>query len=159
MQMASGSSQLEGEFLTISRQTLSYYLQSPRYSIGSSRSTSGSVGTAIADTGTTLLYLPNSIVNAYYSQVSGAAYNSRQGGYIFPCSANLPDFNVAIGGHTFTVPGSYINYAPLSTTTCFGGIQSDSGIGFAIFGDIFLKSVFAVFDQTQSSPRLGFAAQ
>ncbi|KAI7348256.1 aspartic protease pepB [Hortaea werneckii] len=129
------------------------------YSIGSGRSTSGSVGTAIADTGTTLLYLPNSIVNAYYSQVSGASYNSQQAGYIFPCSANLPDFNVAIGGHTFTVPGSYINYAPLSSTTCFGGIQSDSGIGFSIFGDIFLKSVFVVFDQTQSSPRLGFAAQ
>lgn len=157
--MASGSSPREGEFGTIMRKTSTCYSQSRRYSIGSGRSTSGSVGTAIADTGTTLLYLPNSVVNAYYSQVSGASYNSQQAGYIFPCSTNLPDFNVAIGGHTFTVPGSYINYAPLSTTTCFGGIQSDSGIGFSIFGDIFLKSVFAVFDQTQSSPRLGFAAQ
>lgn len=95
----------------------------------------------------------------YYSQVSSATYNRLQGGYIFYCSDDLPDFNVEIGGHTFTVPGSYVSYAPLSSSVCFGGIQADTGIGFSIFGDIFLKSVFAVFDETQSPPRLGFAAQ
>lgn len=131
------------------------------YSVGSSTSTSGSIGTAIADTGTTLLYLPSSVVTAYYSKVSGASYNNQQGGYVFSCSANLPAFNVNIGGKVFTVPGSYINFAPINSagTQCFGGIQANTGIGFSIFGDIFLKSVFAVFDETQSAPRLGFAEQ
>ena len=131
------------------------------YSVGTSTTTSGSIGTAIADTGTTLLYLPSAVVTAYYKQVSGATYNSQQGGYTFKCSATLPNFNVAIGGATYTVPGSYINYTPIDSagTTCFGGIQANTGIGFSIFGDIFLKSVFAVFDETQSSPRIGFAKQ
>lgn len=131
------------------------------YSVGSGNSTTGSIGTAIADTGTTLLYLPSAVVTAYYRQVSGAAYNSQQGGYVFSCSATLPAFNVAIGGKTFVVPGKYINYAPIDATgtKCFGGIQSNTGIGLTIFGDIFLKSVFAIFDLTTGSARLGFAEQ
>jgi aspergillopepsin I len=68
---------------------------------------------------------------------------------------------VKIGSQTFTIPGSYINYAPVdsSGTTCFGGIQRNTGIGFTIFGDVFLKAVFAVFDVSTGSPRLGLAPQ
>lgn len=40
-------------------------------------------------------------------------------------------------------------------TACFGGLQSSSQIGTNIFGDVFLKAVFAVFDP--SGPQLGFA--
>lgn len=131
------------------------------YSVGGNNATTGSVGTAIADTGTSLLYLPTAVVKAYYAQVQGASFNQQQAGYVYPCSANLPDFNVAIGGKTFTVPGSYINFAPVTdgSSTCFGGIQPDTGIGFSIFGDVFLKAVYAIFDDSQSSPRLGFAPQ
>lgn len=129
------------------------------YSIGSGSSVSfpTSYGNSIADTGTTLLYVPPSVAKAYYAKVSGAINSASAGGYVFPCSATLPNFNVVIGGATRTVPGSYINYAPYSGSTCFGGIQSSSGIGFNIFGDIFLKSQFVVFDS--GNTRLGFAQQ
>lgn len=128
------------------------------YAVGTSAS-SGSIGDAIADTGTSLMYLPTAAVSAYYRQVSGAQNSNNAGGYIFPCSSTLPAFKITIGGATYTIPGSYINYAPNGDGTCFGGIQSNTGIGFTILGDVFLKAVFAVFDQTQSSPRLGFAKQ
>lgn len=111
----------------------------------------------IADTGTTLLYLPTNIVDAYYAQVPGAEYSTSQGGYIFPCSAALPSFSIDVGGARRTTPGSYINYAPVSASRCYGGIQRNDGIGFSIFGDIFLKSQFVVFDS--NGPRLGFAQQ
>ena len=126
-----------------------------------SNTTTGAIGTAIADTGTSLMFLPSAAVKSYYNGVQGASYNHAQGGYIFPCSATLPNFVVAIGGKQFTVPGSYINYAPVSSdgSTCFGGIQANTGIGFTIFGDVFLKSVYAVFDSSTSTPRIGFAAQ
>lgn len=131
------------------------------YSVGGNNATTGTVGKAIADTGTSLLYLPTAVVKAYYAQVPGAKLDQQQAGYVFACSSNLPDFNVAIGGKTFTIPGSYINFAPVGdgSGSCFGGIQPDTGIGFSIFGDVFLKAVYAVFDVSGSAPQLGFAAQ
>ncbi|KAJ5690053.1 hypothetical protein N7462_004445 [Penicillium macrosclerotiorum] len=126
------------------------------YKIGST--TGGSIQ-GIADTGTTLLMLPDDVVTAYYKQVSGAQEDSSVGGYTIPCDAKLPDFTVTIGSYDAVVPGDLVNYAPIQSgsSTCFGGIQSNSGLGFSIFGDIFLKSQYVVFDS--NGPRLGFAAQ
>lgn len=112
-----------------------------------------------ADTGTTLLLVDTQILQDYYSNVSGAQNSQSAGGWVFPCNAQLPDFSASINGYTATVPGSYIKYAPIDSTgqTCYGGLQDDSGVGFAIFGDIFLKSQYVVFDA--SGPYLGFAPQ
>ncbi|KAI1767114.1 secreted aspartic proteinase precursor [Hypoxylon sp. FL1150] len=132
------------------------------YSVGAKNSTIKARASSIqgiADTGTTLAMLPTTVVTAYYNEVSGAKYDSSNGGYTFPCDASLPDFKFQVEGATFTIPGRYINYAPVDDSTCFGGIQSDEGIGFAIWGDVALKAAFVVFDQTQSTPRLGFATK
>ncbi|CAI7633267.1 Penicillopepsin-1 [Penicillium manginii] len=124
------------------------------YKVGSK---SGSGFSGIADTGTTLLLLDDSVVSAYYAQVSGAKNDQSVGGYVFPCSTTLPSFSVTIGSYTATVPGTLINYGDSGAGSCIGGIQSNSGIGFSIFGDIFLKSQYVVFDA--SGPQLGFAPQ
>lgn len=115
--------------------------------------------TGIADTGTTLLMLPDDVVTAYYSQVSGAQDSTTEGGYVFSCDADLPDFSFGVGSGTVTIPGRYINWAAVDTTntTCYGGIQSDSSIGFSIFGDIALKAAYVVFDGAQG--RVGWAAK
>lgn len=126
------------------------------YAVGSGAFKTSSID-GIADTGTTLLYLPSTIVSAYWAQVSGAKNNNAAGGYVFPCSATLPNFTFGIGSARIVIPGSYINYAPYSGTTCFGGIQSSSGIGINIFGDVALKAAYVVFDST--GPRLGWASK
>ena len=107
------------------------------------------------------MYLSDAATKAYYKNVQGAKYDQSQGGYTVPCNAELPDFSLTVGAKAFTVPGDYINYAPINAggAVCFGGIQSDTGIGFSILGDVFLKAVYAVFDDSGASPRLGFAAQ
>lgn len=125
------------------------------YAVGTGAFTSASID-AIADTGTTLLYLPTTIVSAYYAKVKGASYNTAQGGYTYPCSATLPSITLGVGSYKAVVPGSYVTYAPVSGTTCFGGIQRNTGIGFSIYGDIFLKSQFVVFNGA-STPLLGVA--
>ncbi|MCJ1299318.1 Type I transmembrane sorting receptor [Hypocenomyce scalaris] len=127
------------------------------YAVGSSAFVSSSID-AIADTGTTLLLVPQALVTAYYAQVSGAKYDASQGGYVFPCSDTLPSVTLGIGSYHAVVPGTYLNYAPISTgsSTCFGGLQSNTGIGFSVYGDIFLKSQFVVFD-AGSTIQLGFA--
>ncbi|KAF1844366.1 aspartic protease PEP1 [Cucurbitaria berberidis CBS 394.84] len=128
------------------------------YSVGTTTTKANVAG--IVDTGTSLLYTDASIVQAYYRQVSGASVDSAQGGYTFPCNAALPDFAITVGGVKQVVPGKYINYAPLSSgsTKCFGGIQANTGLGFSIFGDIFLKSKYVI-HESGSTPRLGFAQQ
>lgn len=103
------------------------------YAVGNGSITSSSY-TAIADTGTTLMYVPQAAVTAYYNQIPGSSYASNVGGYIFPCANTPPSFTAVIGGSIFTVPGPYMNYGQISNTMCFGGLQSDSGIGFSIFG-------------------------
>ncbi|KAH6656130.1 secreted aspartic proteinase precursor [Truncatella angustata] len=127
------------------------------YSVGSGAS-GGSI-TGIADTGTTLALLPAAVAKAYYAKVTGATYNNAQGGYVFSCSATLPDFTFTVGGADITIPGDYINYAPLTTgsKTCFGGIQGNTGIGEVIFGDIALKSAFVVFENSGNTARIGWA--
>ena len=127
------------------------------YAIGSGAFVSASID-ALIDTGTTLLYLPTTIVSAYYAKVAGSKYDSTQGGYTFPCSATLPSIALGIGSYRAVAPGNYLNYAPVSSTTCFGGVQRNTGIGFSIFGTVFLKSQFVVF-KGPGCPVVGFAAK
>jgi len=112
---------------------------------------------AIADTGTTLLLMDDSIVDDYYSSVRGAENDSSQGGYTFPCSSTLPNFVLGIGSGKATIPASLMNLGPVESgsSTCFGGLQSNAGIGLSIYGDVFLKAVLAVFDADNT--RFGWA--
>lgn len=120
---------------------------SESYSVGSGSTVDTSI-TGIADTGTTLLLLPDDVNSAYYAKVSGAKYSSTYAGYVFSCSATLPSFSFEVGGSTITIPGSYLNYAPVEdgSSTCLGGLQPSDDIGVNIFGDIALKAAFVVFD-------------
>ncbi|KAJ3532110.1 hypothetical protein NM208_g8584 [Fusarium decemcellulare] len=126
------------------------------YAVGSGSIGGGSL-TGIADTGTTLLLLPDSVNSAYYAKVSGAKYDSSLGAYVFSCSAKLPSFSFGVGSTSVTIPGTYMNYAPVSSgsSTCMGGLQPSDDIGINIFGDIALKAAFVVFDG--GNLRLGWA--
>ena len=127
------------------------------YTVGST--TSRTSISAIADTGTTLVYVDDSIVDAYYSQVDGAQNDSQAGGITFPCDSQLPDFSILVNGVKQTIPGKYINFAPNGDGTCFGGIQSSDDVGLNILGDVFLKSKYVVHSMTGGTPQLGFAQQ
>lgn len=128
------------------------------YQVGSGNFVSSSFS-SIADTGTSLMLLPDAVVADYYAAVPGSQNSNADQGYVFPCSATLPDFTVQVSGYMATVPGRFINYAPASASgTCFGGIQSSAQTGgFAIFGDTFLKSQFVVFSDAAGGPQVGYA--
>ncbi|KAI1438601.1 aspartic peptidase domain-containing protein [Xylaria sp. CBS 124048] len=107
----------------------------------------------ILDTGTTLLFAPDAAVDTYFAKIPGANYSEDEFGYLVPCHADLPDFlweladndgNIVKGA----VPGPYLIYAHTTDELCFAGLQSVSTLSGVdgIFGDIFLKSGFFVFD-------------
>lgn len=119
---------------------------SPTYSIGGVSKTPSNPSPAVLDTGTSLMLMDPAVVEDYYSQVSGSQVSVDAHGWIFPCSATLPDFSVSIGGsYTADVPGSSLTYASISSETCFGGLQSNGGSGLQIFGDVLLQHHFTVF--------------
>ncbi|KAI1435475.1 acid protease [Xylaria sp. CBS 124048] len=113
---------------------------------------------AIADTGTTLLLADPAVVKAYYARIRGAQDDEAQGGFTVPCSAELPDLQLAVGNNAMaTVKGSYLNFAPVdeSDQMCFGGLQAGESGGLQVYGDIFFKSNFVVFNGGNNT--LGFA--
>lgn len=129
---------------------------SPSYQVGS-QTYSQSGSTAIADTGTTLIYLGDDAVDTYYNSVNGASYDSSQGGYTFPCSSTLPSLSVSIGSSFASISGSILNFGAVdqSGETCFGGLQSGGDSSQNIYGDVFLNANYGVFDS--NGPRFGFA--
>jgi aspergillopepsin I len=114
----------------------------------------------LTDTGTSLTYLPTEIVTAYYAEVPGAQYLRTEGGWIFPCSAALPEFSLIISGVKQTMPGKYANFGPvdIGSPTCFGGIQDGRSMP-NILGDTFLKSKYVIHEFKDGKARLGFAQQ
>ncbi|KAF2716004.1 Asp-domain-containing protein [Polychaeton citri CBS 116435] len=125
-----------------------WQFDSTEYSVGGKTSQNSGASPAIADTGTSLLLTDDAVVKAYYAQVNGAKLDSTQGGYVYPCSADLPDFGVQVGDYMVNLKGSGLTYAQIDQTgkQCFGGIQSNAGAGVQIFGDVLLRQTYAVFD-------------
>ena len=85
---------------------------SSSYGIGSSSDMVKKNIDAIVDTGTTLLLVPQEVLDAYYKKVKGSKNSDADGGYIFPCDATLPDFYIGLGNYTAMVPASAINTGP-----------------------------------------------
>ena len=98
------------------------------------------------DTGTTLIYLPERIVSAFYRAIGGRpASQYGEGFWTYPCAANL-NINFVLGGHAFSLDPRDFSLGPTSSRSldCIGSVLSlHSKRGFpddlAIIGDSFLK--------------------
>jgi len=124
----------------------------------------------IVDTGSSLWFMPEELVKDYYSKVPGAQAPPKSAatnipgmvaGYTFPCSAHLPDIQLVVGGKKVSVPGKNMNYQVMSRASnrCFGGLQARAPyMPFNLFGDIFLKGMYVVFEhKPNGQPRIGVA--
>jgi hypothetical protein len=107
--------------------------------------------TCILDTGTTLALVDDDVLSAIYNEVEGAVYDSQQGGWKFPVGATAPTIAFAIGDKRYTVNPKDFAYCKADTGYLFGGIQSRGNLTFDILGDVFLKSVYVVFNQGEST--------
>lgn len=108
---------------------------------------------AVADTGTSVAFLPTPIVRELYSQIPDSI-TDKDGYWYFPNSSisSLPTFEVAIGNDYWTIQPEDLVFQWIPEASVWaGGIQESDSI--TILGDVFLKSVYAVWDRGQK--RLG----
>ena len=87
---------------------------SSQYAIGSgSTQTNGNSNSmAIADTGSSLLFVNPAPFDAYYANVNGKQTDNTTMMTTYPCSETLPDFHVSLGGQMAIIPGFMLNYMP-----------------------------------------------
>jgi hypothetical protein len=99
-----------------------WQFSSQKFQVGTGKVMTVAGGQAIADTGTTLMLVSPAIVNAYYSQVTGAVNSAQVGGVVYPCTSVLPDLSVDVGGgYMAVVAGKFINF----TTVDAAGTSKD----------------------------------
>lgn len=95
-----------------------------------------------------MLLLPLPLRSSQADEVS--RYDEQQQGYLFPTSVTadqLPDFSVAVGDKQFTIQKEDLAFAVAEEGYWYGGVQSRGDNEFDILGDVFLKSVYAIWDQ------------
>ncbi|KAF8919938.1 acid protease [Mucidula mucida] len=116
---------------------------------------------AAIDTGTSLIYLPEQLANAFYAMISGArsAEDVGQGIYTFPCDATL-SLALSFSGFDFSIDMRDFNLGRVSedSTNCVGGIISTGNKGppkLAIVGVLLLKSWYTTYDYSNGG-RVGF---
>ncbi|KAJ7090865.1 acid protease, partial [Mycena belliarum] len=107
--------------------------------------------TAILDTGTTLALIDDDAVSAIYGAIQGAKFDQNQGGWMYPASSAVPSLAFAIGDTMYTLNAADFPYGEAEDGYVFGGVQSRGTNPFDILGDIFLKSVYVVFNQGEST--------
>jgi hypothetical protein len=150
-------------FVNVNFTTGFWLFTSDGFSMGNPNGPATMPHRAIVDTGTSFMVMQPAIVQAYYGQVKSAKNDTTIGGYVFSCQEQLPDFILHIGAHKAIVPGDFIKYAPIDTDSvataklCVGGIQSIGNLRINIYGDVFIKSQFVVFDGGKK--QLGFASK
>jgi len=131
---------------------------SPTLTIGTTTSKREANNTAIADTGTTLLLLSDAACSLIYRQISGAKMDASAGGWVLPTNSTPPNLSFGVGtdGLEYGISGEDIKFADAGNGMSFGAVQSRGGNPQDILGDVFLKRVYAIFDQTPNAPKIGF---
>ncbi|XP_062835843.1 pepsin B-like [Anolis carolinensis] len=112
---------------------------------------------AVVDTGTYLLAVPQQYMSTFLQAVGGQEYN---GEYEVNCNnvQNMPTFTFIINGSQFPLPPSaYIannnGYCTVQIEATY--LPSPTGEPLWIFGDVFLKEYYSVYDMANN--RVGFA--
>lgn len=104
---------------------------------------------AIIDTGTTFALINDAILPLIYEPLGGF-YNDSLGLWLLPTNvtdADVPEIILPVGDINVTIATTDILYSYEDFPGYIvGGLQSNDGIGSSIYGDTWLRNVYAIFD-------------
>lgn len=129
-----------------------YWIQMTGIALSKSGSSSKAYSNAnmaiVLDSGSSLSYLPSSIVSSMASDFSGT-YDSSSQLYTVPCSQATSSGTVdfTFGAVTIKVPFNEFIWQ-YSSSLCILGAVPVSDTSTVLLGDTFMRSAFVVFDQT-----------
>ncbi|KAI8603661.1 aspartic peptidase domain-containing protein [Dissophora ornata] len=111
---------------------------------------------AIVDTGTTQIIMPVDLARHMHAKFLPGAKRIHDGIYSLPCNAkNMPILRFQISGKIFEVPPSLYTLQEIAPGRCMSGFAGEEVDGTAwILGDVFLRSVYSIFDF--DNDRVGF---
>ncbi|KAK3935697.1 putative eukaryotic aspartyl protease [Diplogelasinospora grovesii] len=133
-----------------------YYVQ--MNSIGLSRRAtsktySGGSAAVVLDSGSSLSYLPSSVFKGMASDFQ-AQLDQSSGVYLVPCSQRTQGGTIdfTFGQGTINVPVANFIWQVDTQDCVLGAMPADPNSGVsALLGDTFLRSVYAIFDQTTNT--------
>jgi hypothetical protein len=121
---------------------------------------------AIADTGTSLIYVNDDLVNAIYTALRGGCETTGLGDTpcIFPQNADIPSITLYIGEYPVTLDSQDIIVGPAGEgyeDYYVGSVQPRTYINSPVdvFGDRFLRNIYAIFDFTNGDEKFGFVTR
>ena len=107
------------------------------------------------DSGTSLIYAPTAVAQAYNALWQTKTFHPKEGIWSVPCGSTPPAFSVTIGGTVFQInPKDLIQPGNSDGSSCISAIIDVGGNPPLLLGDTFLKNVVAVFDW--GNQRLGY---
>ncbi|KAF9907751.1 hypothetical protein EC991_010621 [Linnemannia zychae] len=111
---------------------------------------------ALVDTGTTQIIMPVDLARHLHAQLLPGARHIHDGIYSLPCDGkNMPTLRLQISGKMFEVPPSLYTLQEIAPGRCMSGFAGEEVDGTAwILGDVFLRSVYSIFDF--DNDRVGF---
>ncbi|KAF9935464.1 hypothetical protein BGZ67_003414 [Mortierella alpina] len=111
---------------------------------------------AIVDTGTTQIIIPVALARHLHAKFLPGARHIHDGIYSLPCNVQgMPMLKIEIGGKTFELPPHLYTLQEIAPGRCMSGFAGEEVEGTSwILGDVFLRSVYSIFDF--DNDRVGF---
>ncbi|KAG0334728.1 hypothetical protein BG004_000288 [Podila humilis] len=111
---------------------------------------------AIVDTGTTQIIMPVELARHLHSKILPGAKVIHDGVYSIPCNGKgMPTLRIQISGKQFEVPPRLYTLQEIAPGRCMSGFAGEEVDGTSwILGDVFLRSVYSIFDFDNG--RVGF---
>lgn len=116
--------------------------------------------TAVIDSNTPLVLISDDAVKAIYDRIPGAKFDEEAHGYVFPQDVSeeqLPVVGFEVEGKLYPIAKEDLGFSVTRSGFIYGGIQSRGNLPMDIYGETFLKSVYAIFDLTHN--RIGVVSR